>query len=255
MAKKRILGYLLVGVVAAAILEVSAAEIAARIERRRAERVFADVKQLVVGKSTYEEARAMMLRHRGVPPSDDHASCSREHCTFEVKLRHDPPLAGIWSSLRYDWMVRLLRVACLLGLQDWWCGASVTADQGVVTRVGYGVAVRRSAGWVLGRETDEFKTMPGYLGRRSHRIDRLNMTTFGGGEALKSTLDTKVTAAERSAAYDYNFDCLTKLGGCSSMCQFAPRATADYVKQTRSLPYLEEADPTCADFKPREAKP
>jgi len=44
-------------------------------------------------------------------------------------------------------------------------------------------------------------------------------------------------------------------GGCSSRCQFAPAAFADYVKEAGRMPWPEELDPNCAKFKPPSANP
>jgi len=42
---------------------------------------------------------------------------------------------------------------------------------------------------------------------------------------------------------------------CTSLCQLAPAAFADYVKQTGWMPWLKEHDPNCAKFKRLAANP
>ena len=77
----------------------------------------------------------------------------------------------------------------------------------------------------------------------------VNITTVGGGEGIESTLTPQASAEERKRAYDSDFDCLTKLGGCTSLCLFAPLAFADLVTQEHRMPYADEQDPHCDRFK------
>ena len=240
------------GVAAVAVLAISIEEVYAHICRRRAERVLHDVRQLQVGKSTFEDARAVVLRNRGGVSPYDHRGCSTAHCTFEVVLKHYPILLEVWGQESL-----LLHVLPRLGLQVWEGGGDVRVDAGIVTCVTYGVLVRGSGGWLLGHEAEEFKAVPKYLqdrtGQRSYFVRWANITTPGGGEGIISTVTLQANPKERNVAAD--FDCLTRLGGCTSLCQIAPAAFADYVKQTGRMPWLEEHDPNCGKFKPLAASP
>jgi hypothetical protein len=260
MPKKRILGRLLVGLVAVAVLALSVAEVSTRISRRRAERLLHDLRQLQVGKSTFEDARAVIVGHGGGVPPYDHSGCSAAHCTFVVGLTHYPLLTRLWgrySSIEAEYYA--LRALPPLGLQDWESGADVRVDGGIVTHIGYRVFVRGSGGWVLGyiavEDRAAAKHLRDLMGQRPYYVHWFNITTVGGGEGIQSTLTPQANAEERNHAYDFNYDCLTRVGGCTSLCQIAPLAFADYVKETGRMPWLDEHDPHCAKFKPLAGSP
>jgi hypothetical protein len=269
MPRKRTLGYLLVGLIAVTVLALSVAEVSARISRRRAERLLHDLRQLQVGESTFEDARAVILKYGGEAETDDHSACSRAHCKFWVELRHDLPLIRVWfrfvHNMSYERMFRIVQVFPGLGLQDWWTGASVTVVGGTVKDVLYNVGVRGSGDWasgrdwVLGRSVCEFAALPAYLqermGQRSYSVRHYVITTLGGGEGIQSILTPHANAEERRRAYDFDFACLTKVGGCTSLCQFAPSAFADLVKEIHHLPELDRSDPNCAKFEPLKGNP
>ncbi len=104
-------------------------------------------------------------------------------------------------------------------------------DGGIVTSLEYGVYVRGRDGRLLGHEALEINAFPkdrrDRLGPRSHFVRWANITTDFGGEALTSTLTPQANAEERNRAYDFGFGCLTRLGGCTGLCQLAPSAFAD----------------------------
>jgi hypothetical protein len=257
-AKKKRPAYLLIGILAITLLVCLVVEVSVRISRRRAEQLLHDLRQLQVGKSTFEDARALIMGFGGGISPYDHSGCSPAHCTFEVVLTHYPPLVRVWgpSLLNGETTWQVVRVFPPLGLQDWQAGATVQVDRGIVTHVSYGVWVRGSGGFVLGRDTDEFLVIPQYLrdrmGQRSYYVSWANITTVGGGEGILSTLTPQANAEERNHAYDVDFDCLTMLGGCTSLCQIAPTSFADLVKDSHQMPWLDEHDPHCAKFKPLE---
>ena len=255
----RFVCYLLVGLAVVAVLAITVEEVSAHIYRQRAERLLHDVRQLQVGKSTFEDARALIVGHGGGVSPYDHSGCSPTHCTCEVALKHYPFFIEVWARfLNVEMLCQMLRVFPALGLQDWWGGANVRVDGGVVTHVWYGVFVRGSGGWVLGHTIDEFKVMPEYLRdrmrQRSYAVGWFNITTEGGGEGVSSTLAHEASAEERERAYGLDFGCLTRRGGCTSLCQLAPTAFADFLKENE-MPWLDEHDPNCARFKPLVANP
>ena len=90
--------------------------------------------------------------------------------------------------------------------------------------------------------------------QRFHQPSRVTcvhyITTVGGGEGIQSILTGQANTEERNRAYDFDFDCLTRPGGSTSLCQIAPFAFADFLKETGGMPYLDEHDPHCAKFKP-----
>jgi hypothetical protein len=195
------------------------------------------------------------VAHGGGVSPFDHSGCNLTHCTFEVAIKHYPLLMEVWGpsllSMETTWQV--VRVLPAIGLQDWHAGATVLVDGGIVTKVNYGVFVRGNGGSVLGRHTDELLVKPEHLrermGQRSYFVSWFNITTVGGGEGIKSTLTPQANAEERNRAYDVDFGCLTKLGGCTSLRQMAPNAFADLVKEVGEMPWLDAHDPHCARFK------
>jgi hypothetical protein len=250
----------LVGLVAVITLPVVVAEVSAHVYRRRAERLLYDVRQLQVGKSTFEDARAVIVAHGGAVSPYDHFGCSPTHCTFEVGLEHYPLFMKVWGRfISGETLCHVLRILSRCGLLDLSAGITVTIERGIVTHTGYGVLVRGNDALVLARQVDEFKVMPEYLrnraGQRSYFVDWVNITTVGGGEGIHSILTPQANAEERNRAYDFDFDCLTKLRGCTSLCQFAPSAFADLVKESHYMPWLDEHDPGCAKFKRLEGNP
>jgi hypothetical protein len=251
------------GLAVLAVLAISVEEVSAPIYRRRAERLLQDLRQLQVGKSSFEDARAVIMRHGGGVSPLDHSGCSPAHCTFDVGLEHYPFFIKVWGRfLNIEALFHVLRAFPPLGLQDWDCGGHVEVDAGHVTYVSYGVFVRGSGGSVLGRNTQEFKefkAIPMYLqermGQRSYHADWFNITTVGGGEGIRSIFTPQANAEERKRASDFDFDCLTRLGGCTSLCQSAPSALADLLKETGQMWRLDEHDPNCAKFKQPAANP
>jgi hypothetical protein len=248
------------GLAAIAVLAILVQEVSARIYRGRAERLLHDIRQLQVGRSTFEDARAVIVRNGGGVSPYDHTPCSPAHCTFDVALRHYPFFAEHWARfLSLEMLYHVLRMFPPLGLQDGWGGGAVRVEQGMVTSLAYAAFVRGAGGWVMGRNIVEGEALPKYLqdhfGKRAYYLDWFNITTEGGGEGIESRLTPQANAEERKRAYDFDFDCLTKLGGCTSFCQLAPAAFADYVKQTGRMPWLDEHDPNCAKLKPLAVNP
>jgi hypothetical protein len=251
---------LLIGLAALPVFVLAGAEVSTRISSRRAERLLHDLNQLQVGKSTFEDARAMIARHGGGVSPNDHLGCSPAHCTFWVALDHYPLLMKVWGPhISMDALYRVFQVLPRLGMEDWQAGASVTVDEGIVTRLSCSVLARCSGGGLLGRLIEEFSVTPEYLKdrmrERSYYVHWLNITTVGGGEGIHSVLTPRANADERARAYDYDLSCLTRVGGCTSLCQFAPLAFADLVKESHWVPYLDEKDPNCAKFKSLEENP
>jgi len=253
----RFICYLLMGLAVVAVSAISVEEVSTRIYRRRAERLLHDLRQLQVGKSTFEDARAVIARYGGGVSRYDRTPCSPAHCTLDVGLKHYPFFIEHWPRyLSPGMQYRVLRVFPPLGLQDGWGGAAVRVDRGIVAGLSFAVFVRGSGGWVLGRNTVEGVAVPKNLqdrmGQRAYYLDWLNITTEGGGEWIEARLTPQANEEERNRAYDFDFDCLTRWGGCTSLCQLSPAAFADYVKETGRMPWLDEHDPSCAKFKPLE---
>jgi len=153
------------GLAAVAVLIISVAEVSNYIYRRRAERLFNDIRQLQVGKSTFEDARAVILRHGGGPSAlvEDHPSgCSPAHCGFVARVEHDPLPQLRWDheALTVYIYDRFLFDLVSLGLQDWECRAVVWVNRGLVTYVGYEAFVRGRYDRVLGRFIEERSAAP-----------------------------------------------------------------------------------------------
>jgi hypothetical protein len=237
IATKKSLFFLLIGIVAISLVGLLVAEASGRISRRRAERLLHGLRQLQVGKSTVEDARGLIVGFGGGNAPYDHSGCTAKHCTFEVVLRHNPPLVRLWGPWMFngDATWRVVHIFPSFGLQDWHAGATVSVDGGFVTQSRYGVLVRGKDGGVLGREIEEFSALPEYrrddMTRRSYRVSPFIITTLGGGRGIRSSLTTGATLEERNRAYDVNFDCLTRLRGCSSLDQFAPKSASDLVRE------------------------
>ena len=239
---------LLMGIAAVAVVATSVEEVYVHICRRKAERVLHAVRQLQVGKSTFEDARAVMIHNGGTVWPHEHSDCSPAHCSFVIVLKHH----SLLLPGDVDFPPRL-------GLQARDGGPGVEVDAGVVTSVTYEADVRGSGGWLLVYELFDINAFPkgpiGKIGRRPYSVRSTNITTEGGGGGLMTTLTSQANAEERNHAFEFNFDCLTKFGGCTSLCQLAPGTFADYVKQTGHMPRREELDPNCARFKPLAAEP
>lgn len=52
----------------------------------------------------------------------------------------------------------------------------------------------------------------------------LSMDNVAGASTINVTLNASATAEEKSAAYDFNLSCLTKIGGCKHAGEFLPQA-------------------------------
>jgi hypothetical protein len=248
------------GLAAIGVLAISVEEVSTRVYRRRAECLLQDLRQLQVGKSTFEDARAVIVGHGGGVSRYDHSGSSPAHCRFEAALKRHSLFMDVWGpSLSPERLLQVVRVLPRFGVQDRWAGAGVRVDGGFVTRVSYAIFVRGSGGWVLGHDASEgeaaAKSFQDLMGQRPYRVHWFNITTEGGGEGIESSLTPQANAEQGERAYDFDFGCLTRLGGCTSLCQLAPAAFADYVKEAGSMPWLDEHDPNCVKFKPPERNP
>jgi len=200
------------------------------VSRRKAERLLHDIRQLQVGKSTFADARAKIVGHGGGISPYNSSGCSPARCTFEVSLEHYPvprrALSWLIGLMSDQMAFRVVHVFTCLGLQDWQAGSTVQVDGGIVSTVDFRVLVRDRGDSVLGRTTYEFRAVPAYLqdgmGQRSYSVNPYNITTFGGGEGIESYLTPLASTEEIDRAFDLDFDCLTRLGGCTSLCQMAP---------------------------------
>ncbi len=249
------LKYLLVGLVALVVVPLSVAEVSARMARRKAERLLHDIRQLQVGKSTFEAARAFIAAHGGsVAPG-----CTSAHCSLKARVESYPPLMNVWGRFSgAETEDRLLRALRYVGLQYWFVRCDVTVGGEIVTEAESTILVLARGGWALEREMVDAETIPGYVpGEPDLPAYSVNWMFFSQslGEGLRSRLTPAANAEQRSRAYDFNFDCLTTLGGCASLCKLAPAAFADEAKLLDRLPYLEENDPQCVRFKPPATTP
>lgn len=205
--------------------------------RRKAENLLRDIQTIHVGKSTTEDVINLLRNYRdtGYPASS--SMCPSADSSYSVRIANDSlnQLGMKFPKLRK------------VGLKPWGVVAMFLLERGKVCYFQYSFGLMRSNQWkeliveVAAPPTlpdEEFEPyFPRYLGGKS-----IHFTTLIYPEA---TLD------QRRRAFDLDFSCLTRVGGCTNACEMMPSAWPDYLKEAReagtNLPADELADPRCQE--------
>jgi hypothetical protein len=205
--------------------------------RRKAENLLRDVQTIHVGKSTTEDVTNLLRNYRdtGYPASS--SMCPSADSSYSVRIANDSlnQLGMKFPKLRK------------IGLKPWGVVAMFLLERGKVCYFQYSFGLMRSNQWKElivevaappALPDEEFEPyFPRYLGGKA-----IHFTTLIYPEA---TLD------QRRRAFDLDFSCLTRVGGCTNACEMMPSAWPDYLKETReagtNLPADELADPRCQE--------
>lgn len=161
--------------------------------QRKAERFLAKANQLTVGSSTYGQTVNMLQEFHSYEAS--YGPCSPVKCELEYRfdnigvraLKITPP-TGFYFSLEF-------RDGLLVGKR-------AVLGQGICC-----VAL-----------VQEVKFSPA----KSIQTPSYELIPNGAPYKVIVKLDTRATAEERNAAYEFNLGCLTTLGGCKDAHQLLP---------------------------------
>lgn len=76
-------------------------------------------------------------------------------------------------------------------------------------------------------------------------VEKPNLDTPGGGEALEVYLSTGATSATARSAFDLNLRCLTALHACTKLCEVMPSAWSYYTEFQKSNGWWAEEPNDC----------
>jgi hypothetical protein len=203
--------------------------------RRRAEELLRAVRVIHVGESTAQDVRNATRGFVAVSVPAYSSVCPTADSSYTVAVANYT-LNGLGMSFS-----ALRRI----GLEPWGVVTEFLFAQGRVCDFYYTLGLLRPNEWKqlkIGVEapptTPGVKAEPYYPHYVTGKI--INFTTFIYPDA---------TAEQRRRAFDFDLSCLTRIGGCTNVCEIIPSAWPDYVEKARErgfdLPPNELADNRC----------
>jgi hypothetical protein len=226
---------LALGSVGAAWIAYAHHDNAYRVER--AQNVVRDLQQLAIGKSDYRIAEAMATKFGNAPPPEGREyyreNCAaRDHlerCTYFISLNNSPVAMAL---VRHPFLPHL-------GFRDWSGYAQISVASGTVTYYSFWVWYKASNGRWRGFGAREGPTLPKFAPVVAHISDsysiRLEELKSENGFGLESSLTPVATAAERQAAWHFDFACLGQKKGCGEICEVMPDAWKDFYEKRGHL--------------------
>jgi hypothetical protein len=206
-----------------------------RVER--AQNVVRDLQQLAIGKSDYQVAEAIAAKFGNAPPPEGRdyykENCAaRDHlerCTYSISMNNSPLETAL---LRHPSLPRL-------GVRDWFGNAQISIASGTVADYSFWVWYKASNGRWRGFGARESPTLPKFepvVARISDSYSiRRDDLRGENGFGLQSSLTPAATAAERQAAWHFDFACLARKQGCGEICEVMPDAWKDFYEKRGHL--------------------
>jgi hypothetical protein len=207
-------------------------------QRRRAERLFADVRAFPYESADFEQVRDFSVRHGGsaaVSFQSVYSTCTANDCDFDVSIQ--PTVTKILSS---QWRFSQITDTILLnlGLRPWATSASFSVRAGVLQNSTLTVAQERfvqSEGFKepieinYRVETDRTRTPYSDAGFAGSEYVAFRPHVTGPPEDILVVSALQTADAHWRAAFDVRLDCLTSvLRGCDDFNQLAPAAWSRY---------------------------
>lgn len=208
-------------------------------QRRKAERLFADLRAFPYETADFALVREFTVRHDGRAVASDPDSlqprCTQSNCDFEVAIQ--PAITKVLASQR--WFLRITDGAPMcLGLRPWNVTASLVVRAGVLQRSRIDVAQERtlhSAGYngpfevFYHIETDRTGTPYTYAGFAGGEYVATRPHATGPPVDLLAVYALQTADGHWRSAFDVHLDCLTAvLRGCDGVSQLAPAAWSRY---------------------------
>jgi hypothetical protein len=119
------------------------------------------------------------------------------------------------------------------GIRFWEVGAWIELEEGRVQTVHTQVFVEGpghkwlDAGWNYGPSIpDRVQDLPAFSDSDTPNLVATSHFLHWGienGRGIEAWITKEATLEERRVAFGFNLDCLTRMGGCATMCEFVPR--------------------------------
>jgi hypothetical protein len=158
-------------------------------------------------------------------------------------------MSAIQSGLATKWL-RALAQDCpflrYMGLAPWGAGADMAFDHGRLCLLNYSVG---TIGTGLSKMTESFE-----IRAEESSTAKTEYMIGGGGSASRRILQVNIpsdaTSEERGRAFAFHLSCLTRLGGCRTVCDVLPLKPIwqDFVARNPgiAIPSAVLTDPFCS---------
>jgi len=206
------------------------------LQRRRAERLIADLKSFPFAIAGFNEVRELVARNRGSiqhPPQTMSSDCPSRDCNFRIEINHPLiplPLEGYIGQFEYEALV-------YAGIRPWGVRADFFIKEGKLSETATGI------GQIYLEKTWSGKTIPA---GREYRVFTASNGINNGGHPGYTVIKPHVTgdgeiletwAAQKAGVpmdrvFDVHLRCFTSiLHGCRDFSELAPSAWADHERQ------------------------
>ena len=201
--------------------------------------------------------------------------CAGDECSYELEEGFGFSSSGPFLLLRRtEWDY--------VGVRPWRLTLEFKTQNGRVSNATYSVMVGKGRGWLY-REgplsgsmwswlggwvrgsPDGFDSLVKFEKERVHReawagstgiiVQKPNLTTEGGGEALSVTFAPDAPLQSRRIAFDVNLRCTTSMDACTELCQLFPSAWQSYAQFQKSQGWYVEEPGVCPPLHPSADRP
>ena len=203
-------------------------------ERHTASALLSQVSNLQVGRSSTDEVLRIVRQYGGGASARTVAfGCPGGGELYWVQVGGGAQSNG-WHSL----------TGRLLGNRWWMAQANFRVADGRVTCAGYHLRTISSNFAIYATASSTF-----LLAEPEAAPYDVAFRDLHNVHELSAGVRSDASAQQRRRAFDFDFSCLSRIGGCRGACEIMPSAWLDYQKQAppngRALPSEEADDPLC----------
>lgn len=243
---RRVLGWALAVVIAPSTVAWAVLYRDSVLQRRKAERLFAEFQKFTPGVATAAEVRALMERYSGKAISD--SACSPDDCVYETTVEN-------YRALPDSIFQRLPTISVLVmdrtGLRSWIVYLHVEVKQGLLQKSRYSLRLLSSArldcyyaiASIEKSQTNQSHYVDADKGAKPYSVHPTNLTSSCGGEPIQIELDNRASEQERARAYDLRFSFLTNFYSNIKTADIAPSTWQDWQQAERIM----NAEPSSKD--------
>lgn len=193
----------------------------ARHRATQAREMLDRIKMLKPGESTLEEVRQIAKEYEKIPSPIDYP-CSPASC-----------YSAVW--VHYSWAEDKFGdhdLVNALGLRSWKVEATISVRDNKVQFVRADVAVHAADHeWIGGRwentvmhSDSDWQLLQSWFEKESYFVVSYNL--YPGGEnglGIQANLTLDASSVDKTAGFDIDLSCLTRLGGCRGYCDLMPQ--------------------------------